>query len=159
MGKAAEVDQRGMPLDAADREKKTAASEPEGCWKYEYEDGTFAAGTIVKDPETGKEKEVPLWELIKGTWWCFGADGTLKTGLIYDGDRQGWFYVDRKTGMKTGWVLVDGQWRYFEPMAHSVTGRMVAGTWIDGWYVDENGVWDGNERRVRSDENLSIYRG
>ena len=26
-------------------------------------------------------------------------------------------------------------------------------------YVDENGVWDGNERRVRSDENLSIYRG
>ena len=139
MGKAAEVDQRGMPLDAADREKKT--------------------GTIVKDPETGKERELPLWELIKGTWWCFGADGALKTGLIYDGDRQGWFYVDRKTGMKTGWVLVDGQWRYFEPMAHSVTGRMVAGTWIDGWYVDENGVWDGNERRVRSDENLSIYRG
>ncbi len=126
-----------------------------GFWKFQYEDGTWVEGSVVTDPVTGEAAEVPKWECINDAWWSFGADGRLKCGLIYDAVRQGWFYVDRNNGMKTGWAVVDGRWRYFEPSPHSATGRMAVDTWIDGWYVDENGVWDGKDRLEREDMEFS----
>lgn len=123
-----------------------------GIWRFQYEDGTYAAGTVITDPETGETVEVPRWEYISEAWWAFGADGSLKIGLVYDTLHQGWFYVDRKSGMSMGWTEIDGKWRYFDSVQHSATGRMALDTWIDGWYVDENGIWDGKDRRKRQED-------
>ena len=122
--------------------------DPDGNWRFRRNDGTQVCGTVITDPMTGERTELPRWELIHGAWWCFGADGNLKTGLIYDQARQGWFYMDRNNGMKTGWARVNGEWRYFDRSGPSTQGRMVSDTWIGGWYVNENGVWDGNASTV-----------
>lgn len=37
--------------------------------------------------------------------------------------------------------------RYFERSGPSTQGRMVSDTWIGGWYVNENGVWDGKKEQ------------
>lgn len=49
--------------------------------------------------------------------------------------------------MKTGWARVNGEWRYFDRSGPSTQGRMVSDTWIGGWYVNENGVWDGKKEQ------------
>ncbi|MFR3988032.1 MAG: hypothetical protein ACLTY7_09445 [Clostridium fessum] len=50
--------------------------------------------------------------------------------------------------MQTGWVLIDGKWYYFHPTSDGMRGLMYAGRKTpDGYYVDENGVWDGREKQ------------
>ncbi len=39
--------------------------------------------------------------------------------------------------MLEGWNEVDGNWYYFYPGA----GNKAVNTYIDGFYVDANGVW------------------
>lgn len=133
---------RELPAEAGGSEEDS-----DGNWRFRRNDGTQVCGTVITDPMTGERTELPRWELIHGAWWCFGADGNLKTGLIYDQARQGWFYMDRNNGMKTGWARVNGEWRYFERSGPSTQGRMVSDTWIGGWYVNENGVWDGKKEQ------------
>lgn len=118
-----------------------------GWWRFCRRNGTMVKGVVVTDPESGERTELPRWEWIHGAWWCFDADGNLKTGLFYDSAYRGWFYLDQKNGLKTGWVLIDGEWRYFEPSCPVTEGRMVSDTWIDGWYVNEEGVWDGQSEQ------------
>lgn len=134
----------GIPEDADSREEESG-----GNWRFCRADGTQVRGTVLTDPETGERTELPQWEFIHDAWWCFGADGNLKTGLIYDQARQGWFYMDRNNGMKTGWALVEGEWRYFERSGPSTQGRMVSDTWVGGWYVNEKGVWDGKNEQEK----------
>jgi len=55
------------------------------------------------------------WYTINGYQYCFGADGV----------------------MLEGWNEVDGNWYYFYPGA----GNKAVNTYIDGFYVDANGVW------------------
>ena len=133
--------------------------ESDGTWKFCRKDGTQVRGTVITDPETGEKTELPQWEFIHDAWWCFGADGNLKTGLIYDQSRQGWFYMDRNNGMKTGWALVEGEWRYFDRSGPATQGRMVSDTWVGGWYVNEKGVWDGkNEQENQGKQEVQENR-
>lgn len=48
--------------------------------------------------------------------------------------------------MKTGWQLIEGKWYYFNPLSDGKKGIMLTDTWIDGWYVDQNGVWNGEPK-------------
>ena len=49
--------------------------------------------------------------------------------------------------MQTGWGLIDGVWYYFHPVSDGRKGIMYAGQKTpDGYYVDENGAWDGKEK-------------
>lgn len=140
--------------------KGFSEDEAEGSWRFCRKDGTQVKGMVVTDPETGERTELPHWEFIHDAWWCFGADGNLKTGLIYDQARQGWFYMDRNSGMKTGWALVEGEWRYFDRSGPSTQGRMVSDTWVGGWYVNENGVWDGkNDQESQGKQENQDNRG
>jgi glucan-binding YG repeat protein len=44
--------------------------------------------------------------------------------------------------MLTGWQLIDGKWYYLNPVSDGTKGAMITNSWIDIYYVDENGVWD-----------------
>lgn len=111
-------------------------------WKLKYADGTYAAGSIVTR-EDGTVYDQPAWEMVNGAWYAFGADGFAKSGLIYDTALGGYFYIDINTGMKTGWVETDGQWRYFSTVSDGKKGIMAVDTTVDGWYVNASGIWDG----------------
>ena len=120
----------------------TTAEDGTVTWQLRYADGTMAAGSIVTR-EDGSTYEQLTWELINGAWYAFGADSIAKGGMIYDVDLGGYFYVDINSGMITGWAQIDGQWRYFNPVSDGKRGIMFTDSWIDGWYVDPNGIWDG----------------
>lgn len=113
-------------------------------WRLQYPDGSYAKGTSVVD-RLGCVQETYLWLLINGAWYAFGADGYAESGLFRDAGYGGsWFYVDINSGMKTGWQLVDGIWRYFNPVSDGRQGSMfTASRTPDGYYVNENGEWDG----------------
>lgn len=86
-------------------------------------------------------------EHVNGSWWAFDENGYTKTGWLRDETFGGWFYIDPKRGMQTGWVLIDGVWYYFHPVSDGRKGIMYAGQKTpDGYYVDENGAWDGKEK-------------
>ena len=150
-------------------------------WRLRYADGTVAEGTIIT-AEDGSTYEQPVWELVNGSWYAFGASehasgssgstggaggsggssgggggggsaarvgrasGYAKNGFVFDPVLGGYFYIDINTGMKTGWQLIEGKWYYFNPLSDGKKGIMLTDTWIDGWYVDQNGVWNGEPK-------------
>ena len=64
-----------------------------------------------------------------------------------DGDQ--WYWFDGAGMMvhdtwKTG---SDGKWYYFNPVSDGKQGIMFADAWIDGWYVDKNGLWNGEQKK------------
>ncbi|WP_294378344.1 hypothetical protein [uncultured Clostridium sp.] len=65
----------------------------------------------------------------------------MKTGWQFVGGY--WFYFNRSSdqgieGMmnKGGWRNIDRNWYYFYS-----DGKMARNTWIDGYYVNNNGAW------------------
>ncbi|MCI8515747.1 MAG: hypothetical protein HFG75_02565 [Hungatella sp.] len=96
----------------------------------------------MKTDSRGNSYEQPAWELINGAWYAFGTDGFAQSGLIFDHDLGGWFYIDINSGMKTGWQLIDGSWYYFNPVSDGTRGKLyVSGQTSDGFRVDEKGRW------------------
>lgn len=118
----------------------------ENGWKLQYADGTMAAGVSVA-ADDGRTYERLTWKLINGAWYAFGADGYAESGLIFDPDLGGTFYIDINTGMKTGWQMIDGKWYYFNPISDGKRGIMFTDAWIDGWYVDKDGIWNGEAKK------------
>jgi glucan-binding YG repeat protein len=47
-----------------------------------------------------------------------------------------WYYLNPTGAMATGWINLEGKWYYLYG-----DGSMANSTTIDGYYVDENGVW------------------
>ena len=107
----------------------------------------FADNSYPKGQKHGTSGTAYAWELINGNWWAFDENGYVKTGWLWDETFGGWFYIDPERGMQTGWVLIDGVWYYFHPVSDGRKGIMYAGQKTpDGYYVDENGAWDGKEK-------------
>ena len=104
----------------------------------------FSDGTWPMADRTGAYH----WEKINGKWWAFDEMGYAKTGWLRDENYGGWFYMDPKHGMQTGWVLLNGVWYYFNPISDGKRGIMYVGQRTpDGYYVDKNGVWDGRSKQ------------
>ena len=107
----------------------------------------FADNSYPKGKKHGTSGIAYAWELINGNWWAFDENGYAKTGWLRNETFGGWFYIDPKRGMQIGWVLIDGVWYYFHPVSDGRKGIMYAGQKTpDGYYVDENGAWDGKEK-------------
>ena len=107
----------------------------------------FADNSYPKGRKHGTSGSAYAWEYINGSWWAFDENGYAKTGWLRDEAFGGWFYMDPERGMQTGWVLIDGVWYYFHPVSDGRRGIMYAGQKTpDGYYVDENGAWDGKEK-------------
>lgn len=98
-------------------------------------------GNVMRDA-AGNPIEEPLWELIGGAWYTFGADGYVKSGFVFDPSINGRFYVDINSGMKTGWQKIDGNWYYFNTTADKTRGIMyVNRVTPDGYQVNAEGIW------------------
>lgn len=108
----------------------------------------FADSSYPKAEKRGTNGIAYAWEQVNGNWWAFDESGYIKTGWMRDEDYGGWFYLDPEHGMQTGWVLIDGKWHYFHPTSDGRKGILYVGRPTpDGYYVDENGVWDGKDRQ------------
>ena len=108
----------------------------------------FADSSYPKAEKRGTNGIAYAWEQVNGNWWAFDESGYIKTGWLRDEDYNGWFYLDPEHGMQTGWVLIDGKWYYFHPTSDGRKGILYVGRLTpDGYYVDENGVWDGKDRQ------------
>ena len=108
----------------------------------------FADSSYPKAEKRGTNGIAYAWEQVNGNWWAFDESGYIKTGWMRDEDYGGWFYLDPEHGMLTGWVLIDGKWHYFHPTSDGRKGILYVGRLTpDGYYVDENGVWDGKDRQ------------
>lgn len=111
----------------------------DGLWYYFDGDGRMLTG----------------WQNLGSQWYylCKKEDEGVKAGMKegamaigwhFDSFYQKWFYFDKSGGMVTGWCEIDGKWYYLNPVSDGQRGTLVTDVWIDGWYVDKNGVWDGN---------------
>lgn len=118
-------------------------------WWLRYSDGTYAAGTLVQiaadsRPEIDGGLVQYQWEMVDGRWYAFDEAGYLKIGLFYDAGYGGYFFQNEDTGMQTGWIFLNGNWYYFNPVSDSTKGIMLHGRKTpDGYYVKEDGTWDG----------------
>lgn len=125
----------------------------DGKWYYlrtETEDGRYPAGSMVSGG----------WRVIGPYYYYFNEDGSLYTGWLKYGGKwyylntvdnslqgamfTGWIKRDGKTyftdsngEMLEGWSQIDGSWYYFYPGS----GEMAFSTWVDGAYLDADGIW------------------
>lgn len=125
----------------------TDLGDTEGSWKnytagkkYQKEDRTYASAE---------------WYKIRGKWYYFNEDSYMVTGWVQTGDH--WYYMDPDGVMQTGWLQADGityylkddgamvtgwlqttpsEWRYFYE-----SGAMAVNAVIDGYAVNEKGIW------------------
>lgn len=120
-------------------------------WYYFYPDNGYAApkGAAATD-----------WQVVDGYYRYFTAQGAMVKGWINQAGR--WYYLNELEGnlegamlkgfitrngktyytgedgvMLTGWQKIEGSWRYFYE-----DGTMAMNTVIDGFPVDEDGVWE-----------------
>ena len=100
------------------------------------------------------------WKIIGADYYFFREDGSLYTGWLeqngswyylntLDNSLQGtmftgWliregktYFLDADGVMATGWYQVDGNWYYFWPDS----GEMAKNQYINGFYVNEDGIW------------------
>lgn len=114
-------------------------------------------------PDSGHEGPMGAaavnWQVIDGYYYYFTAQGAMETGWINQAGRwyylntiqgnlegamlKGWiirngqtYYTGEDGAMLTGWQQIDGLWRYF-----GGDGALAVNAVIDGYTVDEDGVW------------------
>lgn len=80
------------------------------------------------------------WKMINGKRYYFDERGYMQTGWFWDD--QNWYYLgDVNDGsMKTGWCKVGNEWYYMY-----MSGKMASNTWIDSYWVNQDGAWIPNE--------------
>ncbi|MBQ7796545.1 MAG: N-acetylmuramoyl-L-alanine amidase family protein [Lachnospiraceae bacterium] len=108
--------------------------------KYLKDDGTYATNEWYKI--LGKwyyfdenSHVVTGWKLVGPTWYYMDQDGVMQTGMIQVGET--WYYLNNDGAMVTGWVQrTPSEWNYFKE-----DGSMAVNTVVDGYVIDENGVW------------------
>lgn len=88
-------------------------------WWYQLNDGSYPSAN---------------WKLIDGKWYYFEPNGYMKTGWIQDGGS--WYYLAGDGAMRIGWSWINDDWYYFDG-----SGRMAHNTWINGYWVDDDGKW------------------
>ena len=108
--------------------------------KYRKDDGSFVTGQ---------------WYQIIGDWYYFNQDGYVQTGWQQMDSK--WYYLGENGVMQTGWQKLNGNWYYLNSdgaMAVGWTqvkpgewyyldgeGKMLANTEVDGYRLDESGLW------------------
>ena len=130
--------------------------EADGSEKYLKPDGTYVSnGWLQLDDKKYymDENGVKLKDTITPDGFYVNSDGekvSYMPGWYKDGDY--WRYI-QKNGyyMANSWYQdTDGKYYYFNMGAVMAVNT----TTPDGYYVDENGVWDGNASTVANQKNL-----
>ena len=89
---------------------------------------------------------------IFGTKYYLQADGTMKTG--WKKIKSKWYYFDDSGAMVTGWKKINGNWYYLKK-----DGTMAASEYIDGYYLDADGVWRKSIHATENKEGDTPYAG
>lgn len=116
-----------------------------GKWRYRKPDNSFVAGGWLKVDDIQyylDENGIMLADAMTPDGYYVNAKGE-RTNYIPGWRQEGnsWRYV-KKNGYyaSASWVQnTDGKWYYFNIGAYMATDTITP----DGYYVDENGVWDG----------------
>lgn len=95
-------------------------------------DSANQLNTIVKtQPSTGVAGS--YWgKTSNGKWMLFEKNVPLTGWKMVSGK---WYYMDLEGIMQTGWINDGTDWYYLYP-----SGVMAYNTYVDGYYVDWNGV-------------------
>lgn len=135
-------------------------------WYFRYPDGTYPKDEWLSwngkwylfDPNgwmlTG-------WQVRNGQSYYLDESGAMLTGWVRAGNvyyylnptpdafegilvKKNWviadgniYYMNEDGARVEGWYPVDGNWFYFYPE----TGIRAANTWVDGFYLDAEGIW------------------
>ena len=134
-----------------------------GIWMFRQTNGAYAKNRWgIVDGQwyyfDGDGKMLIGWQWIGNQWYYLHTEETARTkagmkegamasGWHFDPVYQKWFYLDASGAMVTGWREIDGKWYYFNPVSDGQRGIMYTDAWIDGWYVDENGIWNGEAKK------------
>ncbi len=122
-----------------------------GAW-YAFGADGYAESGWVKD-------------ISSGSWYYVNINSGMATGWHADSQDGEMYYLDPASGkMLTGWQEIEGKWYYFNsnPTGETWSFNDETGEWFylgnenrplgsmfrnektpDGYYVDENGVWNG----------------
>lgn len=111
--------------------------------KYQKQDGSYVTNAWHKI--FGKwyyfdenARMVTGWRLVGTTWYYMDQNGVMLTGWIQD--NHVWYFLNNDGSMATGWVQRSpSEWYYFYP-----NGTLAVNADIDGYWVNEKGVWTAN---------------
>ena len=109
---------------------KSGWAEADGSWYY-------------VDPSTGQYVEDKIIT-IKGKDYKFGYFGRLQTGtfiedsVVYTTDANG--AIKKKTGLKIGWNLVDGYYKYVAPNGDTFYTGWVGDYYVSSGYLETNSI-------------------
>ena len=78
--------------------------------------------------------ETKGWVNYNSCWYYFNNEGVMQTGWINDGGKS--YYLASSGVMKTGWIQIEDKWYYLDQL-----GAKQQSTTINGYALDENGVW------------------
>lgn len=112
----------------------------DGAWYYFDAEGFRSTGWCVVDgkryhcDEEGKMQTG--WIQVDDTWFYLKNSGETVTGW-YQTLPSVWYYFDGDGRMLTGWQEIEGKWYYLK-----ASGELAVNTTVDGWRVDQNGVWN-----------------
>ncbi|MBS5285336.1 MAG: choline-binding protein [Clostridiales bacterium] len=146
----------GSDAGAYDGTETSGWVEENGQWKYRKPDGTFVTGGWLNVDEESyymTEEGYMLADTTTPDGIYVNAKGE-KTNYIpgWIQADNGWRYI-KKNGhyASAGWIQdTDGKWYYFNIAAYMETDDVTP----DGYYVDANGVWDGQAATSTTTTNL-----
>ncbi|GEM_PF-338857 len=87
-----------------------------------------------------------FWAKVDDVWVCTDAFGEPVTGWAKKDGSQ--CFLNKNGEMRTGWIKYQGKWYYLyteedvkdRNIDKSLIGTLAKDTWIDNYYVDEDGV-------------------
>ena len=89
-------------------------------WWYRYRDGSWKSSA---------------WDFIQGKWYYFNETGYMATGWVYVNGL--WYYLQPDGSLlMNSWIYYKDKWYYV-----GAGGEMLVNTVIDGYRVDQDGVW------------------
>lgn len=110
----------------------------DGSWDFRKTDGSSEANEWLYCMWNGK-----------ASWYRFNENGDLLSGWFTDADGSVYYLHDIHDGnfgaMYTGWCKIQDKWYYFSENTSDgrKEGALVKNARTpDGYYVDENGVWN-----------------
>ena len=145
---------------------RTGWQEQNNYWYYYYPDGSYQKDSWLKVDNKwylfqSDGKMLKGWQKKGNNTYFLSESGAMQVGWIQSGGhwyymnptpdsfegvmfRNNWanvsgklYYFNNEGIMMEGWNQIDGNWYYFYPGE----GSRAANTWIDGFYVDQDGVW------------------
>ena len=110
-------------------------------WMFRDDTRTYASKwAAIYNPYADKTKGQQEYD-----WFRFDESGYMVTGWFTDVDGNRYYLNPVSDGtqgrMVTGWYWIDGMCYYFNPVSDGTRGAMKRNCEIDGYQLNEDGIW------------------